>query len=902
MKHLRFLGIIFFSLLIVSSTNYGQSTMIAEINQEVITEFGTYRPYLVDIIPNIADYRVENNFANVINYSDFHFSDEQASKLRSNHFAVTEPGTTYNEIFDMYNKLREDGVPIFVTTDAMLHTFHLCFDYILMTVETKKFATDLRLLLEELIYQTNEQLMQSSEISVQVALNRNLNFLYIATHLLDKTFIPTSPDQSYYDELQLITAHSGFELSPLFMYEEDYSQYIPRGHYTRSDTLTHYFLSMMWLGRMTFAADPRYIELSETMSLSAILLIQAMMNSKIAEEDAINVWERIYNPTVFFVGKSDDINFYQYQNLCEYVYGESFADLPVDSCGDPSKLNDFLLTSFELEGPRITYPGQPKGFRFMGQRFTPDSWILDELVYDKVDDMRLMPTGLDIMTVLGSNTADQLLTDLGEKAMFPNYAVKLDSMKRVVDEYEDAIWAQNVYYNWLYSLMPLLTVKGEGYPYFMKSDAWRYKDLYAALASWAELRHDTILYVKQSGTERAIPDGSNLVQGYVEPNPYLYARLASLAEFMVDGLETNGLLFDDFRHSLLMLRDLLVSLKEISEKELTTVPLSPEDYELICNIGASLEQIVEFNQYGTEGPELDGMKMPVVADVHTDSNSGTCLEEGVGYPFEIFVICPVEGQLILTVGAGFSYYEFVHPISDRLTDEKWQDMLKSGEAPELAKWTSNFIADYKSETFTPTNYPWTKFGLNELTIELTAHDVEINTLVEITIQSDLTNADIQISIESTAGGIYSTTIQTDGNGFGTCSYTPTKSDTYYVTASHGTLSYRTSFRTFSATPVGSIDELIKPERFSMSQNYPNPFNANTMIQFTIPDEAHVNLVIYNLQGERVRTLVNRRLSAGNHTVHWDARDDGNALASSGVYIASIIAGDQRISQKMVLLF
>lgn len=879
-----------------------QTGMIADITHDVETEFGTYHPCIVDIVPDITDYIVDDNLNNVINLADYRISAEMKDKLKENHFVVHPPEETYNEIFDVYNKLREDGVPIFVTTDAMLHTFHLCFDYILMTIESKEFIPDLRALLDEMIYQSTLQLADASDAAVAGALEKNLNYLYVATHLLDSTYTPDSPDQAYYDELQLIAEHDQPVISPIFEYEEDYTQYIPRGHYTKTDSLKHYFLSMMWLGRMTFAAEEHKSELSEKMTLSAILLVHAMLNSKIGAEDGMSLWERIYNPTVFFVGKSDDINFYQYQALCEQVYGGDFDQLPVSVFADTSKLSQFLQLCYDLEGPKITYPGQPKGFRFMGQRFTPDSWMLDELVFNKVHDMRLMPYGLDVMTILGSNTADELLTEMGEKSRFPNYAVKLDSMKVLFDSYEDDIWAQNVYWNWLYSLMPLLMFKGDGYPYFMKSDAWKYKDLNAALASWGELRHDTILYVKQSGSERAVPDASNLVQGYVEPNPHLYARLASLATLMIEGLNSNNLLLDNFEYSLRMLGDLLLSLKEIAEKELTNEILTPTDYELICNIGTSLEQIVEFSKYEPEGPFPDGMKMPVIADVHSDFNSYTCLEEAVGYPYEILVICPVEGQVILTKGAGFTYYEFIQPMDHRLTDEEWQDMLQTDRAPDMPKWTSTFIEGASPGPIEPTGYEWSKRGLQRLIIELDKHEVAVNNPVQILIKSDIPNSNIQITIESPEGKTESHSIQSDTNGDGSLSYTPTHIGAHAITVVHSTKNYRTRFMAFSATNIEDRDSKVKPDKFCLNQNYPNPFNASTTISFSIPENEYVQLLIYNLRGERVRTLVSNTLKAGTYMVPWHARDDNKTTIASGVYIAKITAGRYSYTRKMVVLF
>lgn len=92
-----------------------------------------------------------------------------------------------------------------------------------------------------------------------------------------------------------------------------------------------------------------------------------------------------------------------------------------------------------------------------------------------------------------------------------------------------------------------------------------------------------------------------------------------------------------------------------------------------------------------------------------------------------------------------------------------------------------------------------------------------------------------------------------------------------------------------------------PERFQLLQNYPNPFNPSTTIQFQIPLSAHVELYIYTILGERVRTLVNRRCDAGTHSVHWDGLDDAGNQTASGIYIYSLKSGGFVDIKKSIVL-
>ncbi len=90
---------------------------------------------------------------------------------------------------------------------------------------------------------------------------------------------------------------------------------------------------------------------------------------------------------------------------------------------------------------------------------------------------------------------------------------------------------------------------------------------------------------------------------------------------------------------------------------------------------------------------MKGEEAAVVADVATDPNSGMVLEEAVGKVFEVYVVVEVEGELVITQGGAFSYYEFSQPMADRLTDESWREMLNTGQAPPRPEWTGSFIVE-----------------------------------------------------------------------------------------------------------------------------------------------------------------------------------------------------------------
>lgn len=663
--------------------------------------FAEYVPYQVKVQPAVPSYEIDlGQVANPDLLTSL--SDEQRVLLEENGFVVVP--SRVEQIYEIYKSAKERSIPIFVTTDALLHTYHILYDYTLRAAEIQHFVNDLKGLNAAMREVAEEQYLAASG-KIREAARRNLAFFCVASVLLDPgTQIARDVVDDVKAELDLIEAHQGFAESPIFGYREDYSQYVPRGHYTRNETFERYFRAMMWYGRMMFrlkpGPGPEAIEAGRMETRQAILIVAALQNAKIGEEPALAVWERIYEPTVFFVGKTDDLNIYDYAQLIRGVYGDqlTLADLE-----DDAKLDEFIERGMTLHPPKIissyvTDREKPeevtKGFRFMGQRFIPDSYIFQQLVYDKVgtqDNPRLFPKGLDVAAVLGSSRAYEILLDIYGEGRYANYQQQMEKLREEFGQLPQEQWVENLYWSWLYALRPLLEVKGGGYPVFMQNQGWVDKDLNTFLGSWTELRHDTILYAKQSYTMKAtgIMPQPEAAKGYVEPQPEVYARLAALARQMRTGLEGRGLLDAEYRDKLERLESLLLSLKTMAEKELAGQALSEEEYELIRNIGGILEGITTFSVKVKEEitSEADE-RMAIVADVHTDVNTRLVLEEGVGDAFLIYVIAPVEGQLVATQGGAFSYYEFTQPMDDRLTDEAWQAMEPK---PELPVWTESFI-------------------------------------------------------------------------------------------------------------------------------------------------------------------------------------------------------------------
>lgn len=107
----------------------------------------------------------------------------------------------------------------------------------------------------------------------------------------------------------------------------------------------------------------------------------------------------------------------------------------------------------------------------------------------------------------------------------------------------------------------------------------------------------------------------------------------------------------------------------------------------------------------------------------------------------------------------------------------------------------------------------------------------------------------------------------------------------------------------SAAVMRAVSEPMRaiPNGYRLYQNYPNPFNPTTTLAFDLPVSSHVELVVFNILGERVRTLVSEVRSAGSYVIPWNSRDDGEQSVASGVYFARLLAGARTVTIKMALV-
>jgi len=727
----------------IDSSEPVKETKLEEVTDNQNSSFSkSYSKENLQFEAKVSPYSLPLEASEIANYDSFTqevpLTNEGRDLLYKNGFVVIENLFDAELINETYRDLKVADVPIFITSDSLLHLYHIQFDETLKRVEEKEFYDDLwkldKALLEASIEDYNEaKENNSSSEEVTEAARRNVAYFAVALSLLEpkpdqigqswedseKIVLFDSEDAKQYSaevpsfvkndveaELALIEANEGFEISPIFKYDEDYSQYIPRGHYTYSEKLKNYFKAMMWHGRISMLLQPDMISAEESTTEgsaaeestaeesvlevseneASIQTIQALLISDHfdRDKDLRTGWDRIYDVTAFYVGFSDYLGPYEYAKALDTVFGNDRKEISFDN----ENLTALKAELARYESPKI-YGGTgeiisagsetenetleaTKGFRFMGQRYTPDSYILQ----------KLSPPALNIMDLLGSGRAREHLKNMGisENEEYKERHVSLENEFGAFDE-ED--WNENLYWAQLYALKPLLVSYPEGYPTFMQTEAWEDKQLNTALASWTELRHDTILYVKQAYfTGPPYNPEEKRVEGYVEPVPEFYARMLALTKMAHNGLAEMEVLDEQSDRDFTILERTLEKLLEISIKELENEELTDQEYKFIRNFGQNIAPMLE-------NVDRKSQTSILVADVYTDMG-GRALEEGTG-KLDLIVVAykQPDGRIVLGAGPVMSYYEFWQPSGERLTDEEWEDMLETNP-PERPEWVESF--------------------------------------------------------------------------------------------------------------------------------------------------------------------------------------------------------------------
>jgi len=649
-------------------------------------------------------------------------TQEQELMLKKYGFVSVEIGNRSEYGFDprlrfedfYYSLVYTNDLPIFVTTDSILHLFHVVFDCSLKILENQTFYPMI-LELTQFAFDSskNDYMNIPHDGSLKYWAVRNSTVYFsVALSLLTNTTVDLPPDLSgdvaffldniYAEPPEFFPAADWLLPIPpeQVLIEYDFTQFKVRGHYLGDKQLERYFRALMWYGQYPIFIprnDEHYVWHVPRIDDAAMVHMRDIIKSNPLYYET---WLLLYNVTSALVGESDSITLLSLETALHKLFGDSDKYLDYvtaegglavlrEELSKPEYEQMILGQALVSAMPGVVLPRYPIIFQFMGARYVPDSYIFQRLCWDKVGydsrgERRILPKGLDVFTVLGSERAYQLLIP---DFRFEGFEGNLTTLKHEFDNLEDEDWTHSSYMAWVHALQSLINIEyGDDYPEFMRTLAWLDEKLNTALGSWAQLRHDTILYAKQTYIPAYV---CSYPEAFVEPNPTFYFRMQKLAQQTIDAISIlkPGMVNSATTYSLLTLKNVTQELEIISTKELAKEPLTQEEVEFIKHLawdccgpaGWYVDTIHYIASIANSSSILDA---PVIADVATFPPGDIIyppqiLHVGVGYVNALVVLFPkTDGTLVAAVGPVFTYYEFKLVGTRRLNDNEWKEMLK----------------------------------------------------------------------------------------------------------------------------------------------------------------------------------------------------------------------------------
>lgn len=636
----------------------------------------------------------------LVQASAFALDETGLARLERDGMVIRE-GVRFPTFAYGYQSLYLEDQALFISADSILEAVHRSYDDILMSTEARMLRPEL----ESLLASMREALAGAPGRSFAPELRADLD-LYLAVPTALLTGEParcvagcsSSEAQALVD---LALAHEGEAGVQLFgtARTEDFSQFEPRGHYTESDALGTYFRAMMWLGRVDLRLIETLPDLTQVFRRGQLLAafgLRTLMN-----DDAVASWERIDGVIGAFVGEHDAMVLTELDALLaalEITTPEGLATLDDETIAQAIATGGYghqrISSAIMINGVGQGTMPLSSSFAFLGQRYVVDSHVFSNVVYDRVqhgEQFRMMPATLDVAyAALGNDDAIRFLVP--ELTQF-QYAPDLEAMRVLVDAHGDDYWHEDLYTSWLGALRTLSPHAGaadEGLPALARSEPWNRRILNTQLASWAELRHDTILYAKQSYT-----DGSacEFPDAYVEPYPAFFDAVVALAQRGEAAMELTGSDSGEIAY-FQRLAEIAGTLGDMARSERTGTPFTEAQMAFV-NQAVSITEVCGGSEHFVTGwygdlhfdrshsAELD----PTMADVHTQPTDeagntvGRVLHVATGMPrAAIFTFETCEGPRAY-VGLVSSYFERITEDYDRLSDDEWSAELTTSGHP-----------------------------------------------------------------------------------------------------------------------------------------------------------------------------------------------------------------------------
>ncbi|MES2823999.1 MAG: DUF3160 domain-containing protein [Pseudomonadota bacterium] len=462
-------------------------------------------------------------------------------------------------------------------------------------------------------------------------------------------------------EAAKILASSGISNSSITNDKFDFGDLKPRSHYVTDVELQNYFRASKYLMSIQFDN----VDIEQLKKLPSDVIQNAL------------AWIDIYTP--FIAPSKRPLVWKSHTTMPKYIL-------------HPDKNTQLFPLSWGMDNEilfsTVYHDSLPKAEQIAGP-----------------NGLRLLPSGLDIASVLGSKFAETILTETGEFQKYPPLKIQIDNLKIRYSESKN-VNNTSLYQQWISGLSTQWAESITAPGGVIQKNFWLRKRLQTGLASWATLRHATLLVNERSVAECGESGFEQIVlrppRGYVEPDPATFDVISGLFDATIQMVKTHGTQWTgstltengdapDLQNGVIRRltesRDKIREFRDMAKKELDGQPLTNQEYEKILYVGRAAEhnflifKSLAQKEFALSTPD----PIPKVADVA--GASGQYLLAGVGNPLEWDQIVPFFGRKQIVKGSSYSYYETV--ANEVMDDGEWRAKLATHSRP---KWIADFVS------------------------------------------------------------------------------------------------------------------------------------------------------------------------------------------------------------------
>ncbi len=613
----------------------------------------------------------------IVNNHQFTEIPENVSKdFHNQNFSIINanramPFYTYDENAYQY-------IPHYITTDLYLFILHKYFSKFIEKLDENYLYHQLRGILENAAGKINSLSNANNSSDIQSSIEWAQMYCALSLYAIGDSLAssPAEYASTFQQEKNRIDNFSG---SPVFIENRfvDYGELKPRGHYTKSKVLEKYFKGFKWISL-------NGIDLDNAEQLKGLIVFAHVINN---DEKLLNQYQQYVSVIEKLAGQEDNLSLSDMigssgnKSLKEELSDENLAALR----NQMKSFNKERITKVFGESFH-TIEESIKRVYFLSSTYSISAEIFSRLVHiDGVNSKRPFPRGLDIPSVFGNITAQEIiLSEYRDNENWPEY---LPRLKELQEQFKD-------FNNWnhCYGLKGLQTAlsacrEAENFPDYMKTDAYNRKELSTALSSWTHIKHDLILYQEKPwAVETGQGGGMEPPQhySYVEPNLLFWDASLELIEWL-ENLSIHESTFDD---ELRRIKELGNRLRTVAYKEIEGTEITKEEYDRLHYIGGTIEYILLGLLETDHLPERE-KSMALIADVYV--YNGVNLNVAVGHADEIYVVAPIEGEYYIARGSIFSYFEFEGKIYN---DEEWREQVKRNDIPDRPEWIKPLVNDF----------------------------------------------------------------------------------------------------------------------------------------------------------------------------------------------------------------